>query len=350
MSTPISRPSSGAVHAAAAPASAPIAVVIPYFQRQEGVLQKALASIAGQQLYPAEVIVVDDSSPVPAHGEVEAVQQRWPHLNVRVIEQPNGGPAAARNKGLDSVSPQCDYVAFLDSDDEWHDTHLLHANAALAPGNDFYFSDFFRLGQSKTVFEQSTVFRNDAHPTLPGSYPVAQFRGDMTEQILGANVIGTSTVVYRFRKFAALRFREEFVYAGEDFLFWLTLSTLTKAYVFGTTPEVTYGRGVNIYAGSGWGTEKSMDRLHYETKLELALPRLFKLNAEQQGRNRAKLRFLRHTMIKDIVHRLAHRKTVNAPLLRRHLAMDPVLPLYVPSVAWQIVAGRLRPQAAPRKD
>ncbi len=128
------------------------------------------------------------------------------------------------------------------------------------------------------------------------------------------------------------------------------MSTLTKNYVFGTTPEVTYGRGVNIYAGSGWGTEKSMDRLHYETKLELALPRLFKLNAEQQGRNRAKLRFLRQTMIKDIVHRLAHRKTINGPLLRRHLAMDPVLPLYGPSVAWQIVAGRLRPQAAPRKE
>ena len=345
MNTPLSTSSSSAGSTAAAPASAAIAVVIPYVQRQEGVLQKALASIGGQQLYPAEVIVVDDSSPVPARGEVEAVQRRWPHLNIRVIEQPNGGPAAARNKGLDSVSPQCDYVAFLDSDDEWHDTHLLHANAALAPGNDFYFSDFFRLGQSNTVFEQSTAFRKDAHPVLPGGFPVAQYQGDMTEQILGANVIGTSTVVYRFRKFANQRFREEFVYAGEDFLFWLT-----KSYVFGTTAEVTYGRGVNIYAGSGWGTEKSMDRLHYETKLELALPRLFSLNAEQRGRNRAKLRFLRQTMLKDIVHRLAHRKTINAPLLRRHLAMDPLLPLYVPSVAWQMVAGRLRPQAAARKE
>jgi len=350
MSTPIFTTSSSADHAAATPASAPIAVVIPYFQRQEGVLQKALASIAGQQLYPAEVIVVDDSSPVPARGEVQAVRARWPNLNVRVIEQPNGGPAGARNKGLDSVSPQCEYVAFLDSDDEWHDTHLLHASAALAQGNDFYFSDFFRLGHSTTVFEQSAVFKKDAHPVLPGGYPVAQYQGDMTEQILGANVIGTSTVVYRFRKFANLRFREEFVYAGEDFLFWLTLSTLTKAYVFGTTPEVTYGRGVNIYAGSGWGTEKSMDRLHYETKLELALPRLFKLNAEQQGRNRAKLRFLRHTMVKDIVHRLTHRKPINGPLLRKHLAMDPKLPLYVPAVGWQIVAGRLRTQAAPRKE
>jgi len=338
MSTPISSPTHTAPGDTAGARA--IAVVIPYFQRQSGVLRKALASIATQHALPAEVIVVDDSSPVPARDEVAAVHQQWPGLNVRVVEQPNGGPAAARNKGLDSVSPTCEYVAFLDSDDEWHPHHLLHAGAALGAGNDFYFSDFFRLDQSRTVFEQSAVFRKDDHPALPGPYPVAEYRSDMTEQILSANVIGTSTVVYRFRKFAALRFREEFVNAGEDFLFWLQLSTLTDAYAFGTTPEVTYGRGVNIYAGSGWGTEKSMDRLHYETKLALALPRLFKLDAIQAGRNRAKLLELRHTMLKDIAHRLSHRKTINQPLLRRHLKMDPVLPLYLPSFLWQKITGR----------
>lgn len=348
MSTPISSTVSAAQgDAARAPAST-IAVVIPYFQREAGVLQKALASIATQQLWPAEVIVVDDSSPVPARDEVATLHRQWPQLNVRIVEQPNGGPAAARNKGLDSVSAHCEYVAFLDSDDEWHPTHLLHASAALAAGNDFYFSDFFRLEQSKTVFEQGTVFRKDDHPVLPGPYPVSLYRSDMTEQILGANVIGTSTVVYRFRKFAALRFREEFVNAGEDFLFWLQLSTLTDAYAFGTTPEVTYGRGVNIYAGSGWGTEKSMDRLHYETKLALALPRLFKLDATQTERNRMKLLELRHTMLKDIAHRLAHRKTINQSLLRRHLKMDPALPLYLPSFFWQKLAGRLGKQGGAR--
>lgn len=328
---------------ARAPAPA-IAVVIPYFQREAGVLQKALASIAAQQLRPVEVIVVDDSSPVPARDEVAALHQQWPQLNVRIVEQPNGGPAAARNKGLDNVSAACDYVAFLDSDDEWHPAHLLHAGAALEAGNDFYFSDFFRLDQSTTVFAQSVVFKAGDHPALPGPYPVAVYRSDMTEQILKANVIGTSTVVYRFRKFAALRFREEFVNAGEDFLFWLQLSTMTDAYAFGTTSEVTYGRGVNIYAGSGWGTEKSMDRLHYETKLALALPRLFKLDPTQAARNRAKLLELRHTMLKDIAHRLAHRKTINQSLLRRHLKMDPALPLYLPSFLWQKLAGRLGKQ------
>ncbi|WP_312184421.1 glycosyltransferase family 2 protein, partial [Massilia timonae] len=185
---------------------AAIAVVIPYFQRQEGLLQQALASVASQELLPDEVIVVDDSSPIPARDEVAPVLRDFPQLKVRVVEQPNGGPASARNKGLDNVSPHCHYVAFLDSDDMWHPAHLLRAHAALELGNDFYFSDYFRIGQTKTVFEQTSGFRKDEHPVLPDCGTVARYRGNMTEQILRANVIGTPTVVYRFKKFAALRF------------------------------------------------------------------------------------------------------------------------------------------------
>jgi succinoglycan biosynthesis protein ExoW len=191
------------------------------------------------------------------------------------------------------------------------------------------------------VFEQATLFDPTRHPVLPGPYPVARHVGSMKEQILSGNVIGTSTVVYRFRKFASLRFRQEFVYAGEDFLFWLELSTRTEAYAFGTTPEVTYGRGVNIFAGSGWGTEHSMDRLHYETKLAHAIPRLYRLDPAQLERNRDSIRELRYTMLKDVLHRIAHRKKINLPLLKRHLRVDPYLPLFLPPLFLNILKQRL---------
>lgn len=325
----------------ASAARAPVAVVIPYFQRQPGILSKAIRSIAAQRVMPAEIIVVDDSSPVPARTDLAQLLAERPDLPVRIIEQANGGPAAARNKGLDSVSTACEYVAFLDSDDEWHPTHIEHAMAGLELGNDFYFSDFFRLDQSKSVFEQATFFDVAQHPRACEQYPVARHVGNMKEQILSGNVIGTSTVVYRFRKFAGLRFREEFVYAGEDFLFWLELSTRTQAYVFGTTPEVTYGRGVNIFAGSGWGTEHSMDRLHYETKLAHAIPKLYPLDPIQAERNRQSIRKLRYTMLKDLLHRLAHRKKINLALLKRHLKIDPYLPLFLPPLFLNILMQRL---------
>ena len=44
-----------------------IAVIIPYFQREAGILRRALASVFAQTNAPSwEIIVVDDGSPVPA--------------------------------------------------------------------------------------------------------------------------------------------------------------------------------------------------------------------------------------------------------------------------------------------
>ena len=74
-----------------------ITVVIPYFQREPGILARALASIAAQQAcpLPVHVIVVDDASPVPTAQELASVG-RVPYT-VQVVQQPNGGPGSARN-------------------------------------------------------------------------------------------------------------------------------------------------------------------------------------------------------------------------------------------------------------
>ena len=46
---------------------------------------------------------------------------------IRSIRQDNGGPAAARNRGLSEAS--ADYVAFLDADDLWHPEKLERQSA-----------------------------------------------------------------------------------------------------------------------------------------------------------------------------------------------------------------------------
>jgi hypothetical protein len=47
-----------------------IGVVIPYFQREAGLLHRALSSVAAQDHRPVQVVVVDDGSPHPAPGEI----------------------------------------------------------------------------------------------------------------------------------------------------------------------------------------------------------------------------------------------------------------------------------------
>ena len=57
-----------------------VAVVIPYFQRESGILAGALQSVSAQEVdADLSVIIVDDGSPVRAHDELgRLVEFQWP--------------------------------------------------------------------------------------------------------------------------------------------------------------------------------------------------------------------------------------------------------------------------------
>lgn len=317
-----------------------IAVIIPFYQKKPGILGKAVASALAQE-GDAEmtIIVIDDQSPVPAREELGALMLAHPGRIV-IIEQPNAGPAAARNRGLDAVAAGTEYVAFLDSDDEWILSHLANAVKALGAGFDFYFSDHYQLNQTVSAFNRASRINVAQHSKFTDADHLRAYQGDMFDQILMGNIIGTSTVVYRFAKFPRLRFREEFVYAGEDYLFWLELSKLTGKIAFSSLCECTYGEGVNIFSGSGWGTENSLIRNHHEIKFKKALPRLFTLSKAQSDANRRSIKVLRRSFIADVMHRCAHRFPVDRTVLRKQFKVDPQTFIYSVPLAFMVAINR----------
>jgi succinoglycan biosynthesis protein ExoW len=309
-----------------------VAVVIPYFQRKPGILARALRSVAAQTAarhVQFDVIVVDDASPVRAADEVAQLPAA-DAARVRIVAQPNGGPAAARNNALDHVTPDTEYVAFLDSDDMWEPEHIANALRALDAGYDFYFADFYQLNQQVSAFERAGRIDPSRHALLPGETHLHVYQADMQAQILGGNVIGTPTVVYRFGSVRTLRFREEFVYAGEDYLFWLDLSRMTDRIAFSSAREVVCGDGVNVFSGSGWGTEKSLIRLHYEMKYKKAIARLYPLTERQVRDNRAAVQALRRGFVADVLHRVAHRKPFIDVMLKQLKVDAPSVLYFVP--------------------
>jgi len=317
-----------------------VAVVIPYYQKRPGILGKSVRSALAQQgAGPSVVIVVDDASPVPARAELADLMARQPGRIV-LLEQANGGPAAARNRGLQALPAGIDYIAFLDSDDEWTPGHLARALLALDQGHDFYFADHYQLHQTVSAFRRAGRIDVGRHPALAGAPGLHAYQGDMFDQILMGNIIGTSTVVYRRAAHAALRFREEYVYAGEDYLFWLELSRRTTRIAFSAECECTYGEGVNIFAGSGWGTESSLLRLHHEIKYKKALPRLFELSPAQRRANRGAVRGLRRSFVADLLHRLMHRRPIAGAVLQQQWRTDPQTFLYSLPLATLIALGR----------
>lgn len=329
----------------ATPATPTVAVVIPYYQRRAGILRKAVASALAQRgTQRSTIIVVDDASPVPARAELAELIGQYPG-RIALLEQANGGPAAARNAALNAIPPGTDFVAFLDSDDAWIPEHLERAVAALAQDGDFYFADHYQLHQSVSAFRRAGRIDVARHAPLAGGAGLHRYEGDMFDQILSGNIIGTSTVVYRHATAPALRFREEFVYAGEDYLFWLELTRHTGRIVFSAQVECTYGEGVNVFAGSGWGSETSLLRLHHEMKYKKSLPRLFPLSAPQLRANRLAVRQLRQGFVADLLHRLLHRRSWAPGLLGRQWRLDPQTFLY----ALPLAAGLVLQRCMPRK-
>lgn len=89
----------------------PMTLIIPVHDRQAS-LDRALQSVAGQDVLPAEVIVVDDASKTPVVIQPEFSSQ----LRLRIIRHDrNKGAAGARNTGMNASATE--WVTFLDSDD-----------------------------------------------------------------------------------------------------------------------------------------------------------------------------------------------------------------------------------------
>lgn len=251
-----------------------IAVIVPFYQRDPGILPKAVNAVLAQDL-PAGtnlwVIIVDDSSPVPAEGEI-AYLSALDRSRMTLLTQTNGGPGDARNRALDLVADRgADYVAFLDSDDVWKPNHLRDALEALEAGFDFYFCDHTRFDDQATYASSVPALAELQDSATPGyrmldsDGPVITVDGSAAlSAYLREYLSQTSTVVVRQSCVHSLRFDAEQRGAGEDQLYWINLVAAGARMAISWRVNVHCGRGVNIYFEAfDFGSVKAVDRIGY---------------------------------------------------------------------------------------
>jgi|TARA_B100000959_G_scaffold134696_1_gene141455 glycosyltransferase involved in cell wall biosynthesis len=126
-----------------------ISVIIPTYNRRN-TLSRAVESVLNQIYKPIEIIVVDDGS---TDGTKEMFSEMYPL--VRYIYQANSGVSSARNTGINSASG--DWIALLDSDDEWlpdkldRQVKLLQDNAEIrfCHTNEIWIRNNVRINQKK---------------------------------------------------------------------------------------------------------------------------------------------------------------------------------------------------------
>ena len=96
-----------------------ISVVIPSHNRLEE-LRRAIQSVMKQSYLPTQIWIIDDGST----EDLSTLKDEFKTIPVfyyRLSEKSNAN--VARNKGAELSD--ADYIAFLDSDDEWETNHLL---------------------------------------------------------------------------------------------------------------------------------------------------------------------------------------------------------------------------------
>ncbi|PTE22688.1 glycosyltransferase family 2 protein [Cereibacter changlensis JA139] len=322
------------------------AVVIPFYQRDSGILSRALTSVFQQEL-PAgaslQVFIVDDSSPTPAAAEVELLPEVQ-RARVTLMRQPNGGPGAARNTGLDAVAEGgFDYVAFLDSDDFWAKDHLAEALALLERGYDFYFCDHLRTEDDITYFNRTErlrilrELRSEGVTVIDADLPILAFdRRILTSAYVETYLSQTSTIVVRQGFVQDLRFDTRLRNAGEDHMFWISLVMAGARTVVSWKCNVFCGQGVNIYFDAfDWTSTKVVDRIGYMLMFFQMVGRSFDLAPEDRATLGGMIRRYRRAYSYLFLRALLQRKKPSFALMWKLAAGDPAL---LPAMPWRFLS------------
>jgi glycosyltransferase involved in cell wall biosynthesis len=205
-----------------------VSALIPTYNRRTFVL-RSIDSVLAQTVPVDEIIVVDDGS---TDGTSEAIRSRY-GSRVAVFRQENGGVSVARRRAVEEA--QGEWVAFLDSDDEWmpgRNALLLDAASALPKTVAWIFGDTEFVtdrGGGATVFGQNGLVID--HGPYLFNHPLSGLFWDPKRPRV---CVLQSSLIRRAALIELNCFSEGFSHA-EDFLAGLQVAS---RFAFGAIPAV----------------------------------------------------------------------------------------------------------------
>jgi len=235
-----------------------ISVVIPAYNAEQ-YISRAIESVLKQSRGADEIIVVDDGS-TDKTGEIV----RGYGEKVKYIRQENAGAGAARNRGIEESS--CEWISFLDSDDEWLVDNLklqievLQKNAELS----WVFGNFYNY-----IGNQQTPAHDIAKAgALPGGNDYFE---NFLDCYLEGFYISTDSIILKRSLFDEAGLFQTSQKRGEDTDMWLRIAYRHTQVGYVKQPGSVYHRDV---AESLTKTQKNCDII---TEM---IDRHFKISAE----------------------------------------------------------------------
>ena len=329
--------------------AAQIAVVIPYFQRDPGLLQRTLDSVAAQAHRAFQVIVVDDGSPRPAAEEITP-QLRAALPGLTVVRQTNQGISAARNTALEALHPDTTAVALLDSDDFWAPSHLKHAAEALACGADFFFSN------ARIEDEEQDYFAVHPHREILYGSPevapgIARWSAGLPALFSAGCPFATPSVVFRRAVMPQVRFPLNFRRAGEDQVVFWELLTHGASIMYCAEVTVVIGKGLGTWRAATLGTRANLIRLADEIHLRRHVLSHYPIMGDDRRLMRGALKDRRSAAVYSALHLMRRRHNI-LPELAYLFRTDPFSVVWwhvaLPKTLYRWTRAKLHPRPSPR--
>lgn len=151
-----------------------ISVIIPVYNAEK-TLPVTLKSVCSQSLTDTEIICIDDGSTDHSYQIIRKWQQQY--QTIRCIRQHNQGAGTARNKGMAAAAGE--YIAFMDADDTYSDSHVLEklyqaamAHNAVICGGSVVYNDQKRMSDNHYIFRERgwQNFANSSNDFMFGRY------------------------------------------------------------------------------------------------------------------------------------------------------------------------------------
>lgn len=302
---------------------AKLTVIIPFYQKEPGILRRALTSVFAQEFRDLDVIVVDDESPYPPDGDVVAFSDEE-QARVRIIRQENAGPGGARNTGLDHVSPETAFVAFLDSDDIFTPDHLATAHDAMTRFDaDCYFASITGGDAFYYHFGVADLEKTEAVERLSDDPLLIEIPGLTQVMLKNWSFLHLSCMVIGRPLFERVRFDAALRLAAEDVLFFCDCVLAARRTVLGGAAGAVRGEGLNIFHGVD---NDSPQFLYQQFNTWVALDRLESRFAERPAEVES-LRSYKQTARRQALwsqaRRLKRRKMPQFDMLARWAVRDP---------------------------
>ncbi|MCU4742816.1 glycosyltransferase family 2 protein [Natronoglomus mannanivorans] len=131
-----------------------VSIVLPTYNRAH-VVERAIDSVLDQSYKNWELNIVDDCSKDDTQQILQCYQGE--KINVHSHSQNKGG-GAARNTGIKHSTGE--YIAFLDSDDEWLPQKLEKQVAALQESNDKVIANYCDINKPAQTHSLSNILSN----------------------------------------------------------------------------------------------------------------------------------------------------------------------------------------------